>query len=87
MLVRLLCAPRVRLAASPTGRARLPRPLDVNEVLSAVTGAGQRKQRKRKPPMDGWFLFGGAYWTRTSDPLDVNEVLYQLSQSTGNSTQ
>ena len=29
-------------------------------------------------------LFGGAYWTRTSDPIDVNDVLYQLSQSTGN---
>ena len=28
--------------------------------------------------------FGGAYWTRTSDPIDVNDVLYQLSQSTGN---
>jgi hypothetical protein len=27
-------------------------------------------------------LFGGAYWTRTSDPIDVNDVLYQLSQST-----
>ena len=27
---------------------------------------------------------GGAYWTRTSDPIDVNDVLYQLSQSTGN---
>ena len=25
---------------------------------------------------------GGAYWTRTSDPRDVNTVLYQLSQST-----
>ena len=25
---------------------------------------------------------GGAYWTRTSDPIDVNDVLYQLSQST-----
>ena len=24
----------------------------------------------------------GAYWTRTSDPIDVNDVLYQLSQST-----
>ena len=24
----------------------------------------------------------GAYWTRTSDPRDVNTMLYQLSQST-----
>ena len=29
-------------------------------------------------------FYGGAYWTRTSDPIDVNDVLYQLSQSTGN---
>ena len=28
------------------------------------------------------FSVGGAYWTRTSDPIDVNDVLYQLSQST-----
>ena len=27
-------------------------------------------------------IYGGAYWTRTSDPIDVNDVLYQLSQST-----
>ena len=26
---------------------------------------------------------GGLYWTRTSDPIDVNDVLYQLSQQTG----
>ena len=24
----------------------------------------------------------GPYWTRTSDPIDVNDVLYQLSQRT-----
>ena len=30
----------------------------------------------------GLVLHGGAYWTRTSDPIDVNDVLYQLSQST-----
>ena len=30
----------------------------------------------------GLYGFGGAYWTRTSDPIDVNDVLYQLSQST-----
>ena len=27
-------------------------------------------------------FFGGLYWTRTSDPIDVNDVLYQLSQQT-----
>ena len=28
------------------------------------------------------FLCGGLYWTRTNDPIDVNDVLYQLSQQT-----
>lgn len=27
-------------------------------------------------------FYGGLYWTRTSDPIDVNDVLYQLSQQT-----
>jgi hypothetical protein len=27
-------------------------------------------------------VHGGLYWTRTSDPIDVNDVLYQLSQQT-----
>ena len=30
----------------------------------------------------GLYWFGGLYWTRTSDPIDVNDVLYQLSQQT-----
>ena len=29
-----------------------------------------------------WLYYGGLYWTRTSDPIDVNDVLYQLSQQT-----
>ena len=40
------------------------------------------RKPNEKPPMKGGFSFGGAYWTRTSDPIDVNDVLYQLSQST-----
>ena len=30
----------------------------------------------------GFLKYGGLYWTRTSDPIDVNDVLYQLSQQT-----
>ena len=30
----------------------------------------------------GRSLSCGLYWTRTSDPIDVNDVLYQLSQQT-----
>lgn len=29
-----------------------------------------------------WIYYGGLYWTRTSDPIDVNDVLYQLSHAT-----
>ena len=25
---------------------------------------------------------GGLYWTRTNDPIDVNDVLYRLSHAT-----
>ena len=43
--------------------------------------AGRKKRRKSLIIKD--FLgFGGLYWTRTSDPIDVNDVLYQLSQQT-----
>lgn len=38
--------------------------------------------KKRNPRTCRFEDFGGAYWTRTSDPIDVNDVLYQLSQST-----
>ena len=26
------------------------------------------------------FFLGGAYWTRTSDPIDVNDVLWAIGQ-------
>ena len=38
----------------------------------------------KQPPVWVAVLFGGANRTRTYDPIDVNDVLYQLSQSTGN---
>ena len=37
---------------------------------------------KEKPPMKGGCIFGGANRTRTYDPIDVNDVLYQLSHGT-----
>ena len=37
-------------------------------------------KKPRKANLAG--LIGGLYWTRTSDPIDVNDVLYQLSQQT-----
>ena len=37
---------------------------------------------KAKPPALGWFCFGGRNRTRTCDPIDVNDVLYQLSHAT-----
>ena len=35
-----------------------------------------------KSLLDNPFLFGGASWTRTNDPIDVNDVLYRLSHGT-----
>ena len=40
-----------------------------------------RQYEKNLEPF-GSRLCGGLYWTRTSDPIDVNDVLYQLSQQT-----
>ena len=79
-LALLLCSPRFRLAASPTGRARLRAPSMVHIVERPQLES--TKNTKQKTTLLGGLLFGGAYWTRTSDPIDVNDVLYQLSQST-----
>ena len=59
------------------------------EKESAQAPAFGRKRvciKKKSPDFleKSGLFHGGAYWTRTSDPIDVNDVLYQLSQSTGN---
>ena len=43
-----------------------------------------KKAKRKKPDPSNFFLTGGRNRTRTCDPIDVNDVLYQLSQSTGN---
>ena len=66
---------------------RAPRPENLHRCAFTMTESlfeFRRAEPNKKPPVKGGFLFGGAYWTRTSDPIDVNDVLYQLSQSTGN---
>ena len=42
---------------------------------------GVYKKRKRPLTRSGLFV-GGANRTRTCDPIDVNDVLYQLSHGT-----
>ena len=37
--------------------------------------AREECKRKEKPDFSSFSRFGGLYWTRTSDPIDVNEVL------------
>ena len=54
----------------------------VRMMMRSLDEVGIGKSNK-KTTHEGWFSFGGAYWTRTSDPIDVNDVLYQLSQQTG----
>ena len=41
-------------------------------------GAGKKMEALDLQGLPG----GGLYWTRTSDPIDVNDVLYQLSHAT-----
>ena len=52
--------------------------------MSLVRKSGMYKKKSPDFLMKSGLFHGGAYWTRTSDPIDVNDVLYQLSQSTGN---
>ena len=62
-----------------------------NTETETATGGGKNLHRcelknftgKRKTMQAfAWLYYGGLYWTRTSDPIDVNDVLYQLSQRT-----
>ena len=62
-----------------------------NTETETATGGGKNLHRcelknfmgKRKSMQAfAWIYYGGLYWTRTSDPIDVNDVLYQLSHAT-----
>ena len=48
-----------------------------------MSGA-ERKQKTRTTVKVVLIFVCGLYWTRTSDPIDVNDVLYQPSQQTAN---
>lgn len=41
-----------------------------------------KKAKRKKPDPSNFFLTGGRNRTRTCDPIDVNDVLYQLSHAT-----
>ena len=45
-----------------------------NEHLTVKT------KMKKALEFQGLSLFGGLYWTRTSDPIDVNDVLWTAGQ-------
>ena len=49
-----------------------------NEACSYIRSAS--KGYTISPLLDG--LFCGDSWTRTNDPIDVNDVLYRLSHAT-----
>ena len=65
--------------------ARLAPPVDVvlkdAHFKESLIRNSEQITRKR-PPTSGRSFSCGLYWTRTSDPIDVNDVLYQLSQQT-----
>ena len=66
---------------SATGSPRRLSPIDVSHL--GVNGERPgRIRHKKKTTHEGWLFLCGLYWTRTSDPIDVNDVLYQLSQQT-----
>ena len=44
--------------------------------------AWQSGKRKEKLDFSSFSRFGGDSWTRTNDPIDVNDVLYRLSHAT-----
>jgi hypothetical protein len=62
--------------------------IDVNEMLATRQRAQQAMKLTTSEAVEyektarSGRHFGGLYWTRTSDPIDVNDVLYQLSQQT-----
>ena len=68
--------------ASATGGGRGQTSIDVVRMMMRFLNGVVIRKPNEKPPVKGGLSFGGAYWTRTSDPIDVNDVLYQLSQRT-----
>ena len=49
------------------------------EVLNTP---GEKIKKKKVPDFSRTFEVGGRNRTRTCDPIDVNDVLYQLSHAT-----
>ena len=58
----------------PFGRRRLLR-----EGFAGERTAGERENKKKRPPLVISFLVGSPCWTRTSDTLINSQVLYRLS--------
>ena len=57
-------------------------PIDVRSHLSDHWCEYNRTIKKENHPLRVVFFLGGASWTRTNDPIDVNDVLYRLSHGT-----
>ena len=62
--------------------ASLVCPVDVFTSRLRWFGSDYHRHNKN-PPTRGGFLLCGDSWTRTNDPIDVNDVLYRLSHATG----
>ena len=63
-------------------RLALPYRAPMKRSMAMTRRVSISERKKEKPLFNKDFSFGGLYWTRTSDPIDVNDVLYQLSQQT-----
>ena len=76
-----LCSLELQLASSRTAGARFRSPIDVFTSRCRWFGSDYHRHNKN-PPTRGGFLLCGDSWTRTNDPIDVNDVLYRLSHAT-----
>ena len=64
-----------------TGGHRRLSPIDVF-TSPAIVDQKPCCNHKKIPTREGWIFFCGDSWTRTNDPIDVNDVLYRLSHAT-----
>ena len=49
-----------------------------------IVGERPTELRKNRTAVKAILFLRGDSWTRTNDPIDVNDVLYRLSHATGN---
>ena len=62
------------------GTASLAPPVDVSHLGLTGSMSWTERNKKSEPPLRWFWFLCGLYWTRTSDPIDVNDVLWATGQ-------